>query len=245
MVREFKRAGATGVIFYDKWHDGLVPHKTKLTSYMTERDLLGDTLKALRKHGMKAVVYYSLGYDANPDPKFRDWACRDSDGKPMGRCFPGDWMSFHSPYRDYVTDQLVEILGRYGPLDGLWLDILEQPSPLSRDPYTESAFRKMFGKPVVEASDGEVEEFLIQTYRSFLRHIREKFQSGDHTADLRRPGIGCDGNFHRLTDPLEAVLSGFDEPIPKWVGSEQQKSWKCVKRIVGLLNLERISPVVA
>jgi len=27
-VRLFKEAGATGVIFYDKWHDGLVNHDT-------------------------------------------------------------------------------------------------------------------------------------------------------------------------------------------------------------------------
>ena len=57
VVRTFKEAGASGVIFYDKWHDGLVNHKTKLTSFQTERDLLLPTLDALRKHNMKAVVY--------------------------------------------------------------------------------------------------------------------------------------------------------------------------------------------
>ena len=40
-VLGFKDAGATGVIFYDKWHDGLVPHATKLTDFRTERDLVG------------------------------------------------------------------------------------------------------------------------------------------------------------------------------------------------------------
>src|SRR5208337_227167 len=37
---EFKEAGATGIIFYDKWHDGILPHDTQLTSFKTERDLV-------------------------------------------------------------------------------------------------------------------------------------------------------------------------------------------------------------
>src|SRR5450756_1252249 len=57
-VLDFQRAGATGVIFYDKWHDGIVPHATKLTGFRTERDLVGPTIAALRKHNMKIVVYY-------------------------------------------------------------------------------------------------------------------------------------------------------------------------------------------
>ena len=44
----FQKAGATGIIFYDKWHDGLVPHVTKATTYRTERDLVGPTIRADR-----------------------------------------------------------------------------------------------------------------------------------------------------------------------------------------------------
>ena len=45
-VLAFKEAGATGVIFYDKWHDGIVPHATRITDYKTERDLVGPTIAA-------------------------------------------------------------------------------------------------------------------------------------------------------------------------------------------------------
>ena len=190
VVKDFKDAGATGVIFYDKWHDGNVPHKTKYTTYMTERDLVGDTLKALKKHNMKAIVYYSLGFDANPDPKFKDWVCLDPDGKPMGRCFPGDWMSFNSPYRDFVTDHLVEILTKYGPFDGFYLDILGQPVPLSRDRHTKAEFQKVYGKPVEEATERETQDFLIHTYRSFLQHIREKVSAVQPNVGFNFNGAG-------------------------------------------------------
>ena len=172
-VRAFKEAGATGLIFYDKWHDGLVPHATRLTEYRTERDLVGPTIAAARKHGLKIVIYYSVGFDYNPDPRFLDWACRDAEGKPMGRPFPGDWMSFHSPYRHYVIDHLVEILKLYGRLDGLWLDIFSQPDELSRDTYTRRAFQARYRKPIEQASASEAADFTLETLRDFLLEIRK------------------------------------------------------------------------
>ncbi|MCP5110455.1 MAG: alpha-L-fucosidase, partial [bacterium] len=172
-IKAFKDAGATGMIFYDKWHDGLVPHKTKYTNYMTERDLVGDTLKALRKHDMKIVVYYSVGLDANPEAKFKDWVCRDAAGKPMGLCFPGDWRSFHSPYRQYVINHLIEIMNKYGPFQGFYLDLYTQPIPLSRDKYTAKAFQKAYGKPVEQATEAEATEFNIKTLEEYLQEIRK------------------------------------------------------------------------
>ena len=80
------------------------------------------TLRAARKHGLKTIVYYSVGLDSNPDPRFKDWVCLNAQGRPMGLAFPTDWMSFHSPYRQFVIDHLVEILKMHGPFDGFWLD---------------------------------------------------------------------------------------------------------------------------
>lgn len=192
----FQQAGATGVIFYDKWHDGNVAHDTRLTHFKTERDLVGETVSAARKHGLKIVIYYSVGFDHNPDPKFQEWVCRDASGKAMGRAFPADWMSFLSPYRKYVIDQLIEILKRYGPVDGLWLDIFSQPL-ISYDPYTKAAFEKQHGKPLEEASLTEQSEFLVATLRTFLADIKQSVQevqpnlsvtfNGAGMADLRSP----------------------------------------------------------
>jgi len=38
-VRDFKEIGASHVVFYDKWIDGLVFHDTKTTNFKTKRDL--------------------------------------------------------------------------------------------------------------------------------------------------------------------------------------------------------------
>lgn len=189
VVTGFREAGATGVIFYDKWHDGLVCHATKLTSFRTERDLVGPTIAALRKHNLKIVVYYSVGIDFNPDPRFRDWVCRDSRGEPIGAPFPGDWMSFHSPYRQYVMDQLVEILKMYGRIDGFWLDVLNQPN-VSYDKYSRAAFQKKFGKALEQATPDDLTDFDIFTRRSLLQDIRKALVAVQPDINLTFNGAG-------------------------------------------------------
>ena len=200
-VQAFRDAGATGVIFYSKWHSGLVNYPTRYTSFTTEKDLLGDTLKALQKHKMKAVVYYSVGLDYNPDPKFLEWTCHDKDGKPLGLAFPTDWKSFYSPYRQYVIDQLVEILKNYGPLDGFWLDLYTQPV-VSYDRYTQKAFQSKYGKPVGQATPEESEAFVIDTLRGFLLDIRQ-------SVSAVQPDIGFTWNSSGMDDivrPRKAML---------------------------------------
>jgi len=199
-LQEFKQAGATGIIFYDKWHDGIVPHDTQLTSFKTERDLVGATVKAAHKVGLKVVIYYSVGFDHNPDPKFQDWVCQDANGKPMGRPFPADWMSFHSPYRQYVIGHLVEITKKYGPLDGLWLDIFEQPQ-VSYDRYTRAAFEKRYGKPLDRATPEEQANFVVQTKREFLVEIK-------HSVRAVQPNMSFTFNSAGMADrsqPKQAV----------------------------------------
>jgi hypothetical protein len=143
-IREFQEAGATGVIFYDKWHDGLVNHATHLTDFKIHRDFVKETPAALRKHNMASVVYYSMGLDNNPEAKFRDWTCLDAKGKPMGRAFSTEWKSFYSPYRQYVIDQMVEVLKDDGPVDGFWLDLYVQPTPTSYDQFTLRQFQERY-----------------------------------------------------------------------------------------------------
>ena len=49
----------------------------------------------------------------------------DADGKAIQ--FPEPWpcnyLSMHSPFRQKGQDQVREILSRYSPISGLWLDI--------------------------------------------------------------------------------------------------------------------------
>jgi hypothetical protein len=220
----FKRAGATGIIFYDKWHDGKVSHDTSLTSYKTERDLVGPTVRAAHKLGLKIVVYYSVGLDSNPDPRFKDWVCRDAQGHPMGLAFPTDWMSFYSPYRQYVIGHLVEILKMYGPIDGLWLDLYTQPTP-SYDPYTRSAFEKRYGKTLESGTPREHTEFEIETRREFLLEIRSAITAVQPNIALTFNGAGTgDMASPSSVDRVEKLVDWFSMEGHTWSGIDRGAS---------------------
>jgi hypothetical protein len=220
-LRAFKEAGATGIIFYDKWHDGIVPHDSQLTTFKTERDLVGPTIKAAHKLGLKVVIYYSVGFDYNPDPKFQDWLCRDASGKPMGGPFPADRMSFHSPYREYVIGHLVEITRKYGPLDGLWLDIFSQPL-VSYDRYTQAAFEKRYGKPLDRATPAEQGDFEIATLRQFFMDIKQAVRviqpnisvtfNGAGMSDLRSP---------KRANQVDSLADYFSMEGHRWINIDR------------------------
>ena len=217
----FKEAGATGIIFYDKWHDGIVPHDTQLTSFKTERDLVGATIKAARKLGLKVVIYYSVGFDYNPDPKFQDWLCRDASGKPMGGPFPADWMSFHSPYREYVIGHLVEITRKYGPLDGLWLDIFGQPL-VSYDRYTQAAFEKRYGRPLDRATPTEQADFQIETLRQFLTDIKQSLRAIQPNISFTFNGAGmADRRSPKQADQVDGLADYFSMEGHRWVNIDR------------------------
>ena len=211
-VKAFRDAGATGVIFYSKWHDGLVNYPTSFTNFTTERDLLGDTLKALHKHKMKVVVYYSVGLDYNPDPKFLHWTCRDKNGKPLGLAFPTDWKSFYSPYRQYVMSQLAEILRSYGPIAGFWMDLYTQPV-VSYDRYTQRAFQSKYGKPVGHATQQEAEEFVLHTLREFLVEIQRSLST-------IQPGVGVTWNGSGMDDIVRPQKAKLVDGLCDWFSME-------------------------
>ena len=75
IVATAKRAGASQIIWYDKWIDGMVFHKTKTTAYHTERDFLAELAPECRRQGVKLIIYFNTFYDGNPE--FQKWACTD------------------------------------------------------------------------------------------------------------------------------------------------------------------------
>jgi hypothetical protein len=212
-IQDFQEAGATGVIFYDKWHDGLVNHATHLTDFKTHRDFVKETLAALRKHNMASVVYYSVGLDNNPEAKFRDWTCLDVKGKPMGLAFSTEWKSFYSPYRQYVIEQIAEVLKDDGPVDGLWLDLYVQPTPISYDQFTLRQFKERYHNPVSQASPAQLSQFQLATLRDFLLEIRQKEQAIQPQVSFTFNGAG-------MADVVEPAKARQVDSVVDWFSVE-------------------------
>ena len=115
-------AGMKYVVFTARHHDGFCMFDTKTTDYQsaryTGRDYVREMLEAVRRHGLKTGLYYSL----------LDWHHDDyphyGDRIHPQRNDPA-WQGFEHHFEDYLDfmhEQVRELCSNYGKLDILWLD---------------------------------------------------------------------------------------------------------------------------
>ena len=178
-VADFKEAGASYLIFYDKWIDGFVFHDTKTTGFKTRRDFVRDVVEACHRGNLRLVFYFNAVSDGNPE--FDPWALRDRQGNPI--VFSPDWptryQTLHSPFRKVAVEQTRELLCNYGRIDGIWLDIFGERLDTS-SPWVAQGYRAMYGTPFDKASAASLAEFNARTLASYLDEVRpiaEKHQA--------------------------------------------------------------------
>ena len=104
-ARTFKDAGAGYVVFTAKHHDGFCMFDSAFTDYDImatpfRRDVAKELADACRRHGLKLLWYYSRC----------DWFEPRHDVDNPG------------PYADYLSNQVRELLTKYGEIAGLWWD---------------------------------------------------------------------------------------------------------------------------
>jgi len=102
-------------------------------------DLLGSQIEACHEIGVRAPIYYTVGWSVHDAETHPEWCVRRADGgiaatnwddnaKPEDRKPGGSWQ-FMCPsggYLDMMLRQTEEICQRY-PTDGLWYDITGGP----------------------------------------------------------------------------------------------------------------------
>lgn len=169
-VRDFNEVGASHVVFYDKWIDGLVFHDTKTTQFKTKRDFLGELSAACQRGKLPLVIYFNAVSDGNPE--FDQWALVDREGRPIvfSAAWPTRYQTLHSPFRQKCLEQLREVLSDYGPIHGLWFDIFYERFPTT-SPWTARAYQQMFGEPMEKATSPRMAEFQVRTLADFLDEV--------------------------------------------------------------------------
>jgi hypothetical protein len=169
-VKDFKDIGASHLVFYDKWTDGLVFHDTKTTGFKTKRDFLREIAAACQRRRLPLVIYFNAISDGNPE--FDQWSLLDREGKPIvfSRFWPTRSQTLHSPYRAKCIEQVRELLTNYGPIDGIWHDIFRQRLETA-DKWTAFAYQKMFGTPFEKATNLQLQEFQSRTLAGYFDEI--------------------------------------------------------------------------
>lgn len=131
-----KSVGMEYICFTAKHHDGFCMWDTKYTDYNVTntpygRDVLKMLADACRKHGMKLSLYYSnpdwhhpLGY--NPDSSHQ-WRAVNKNAVDI------------DGYREFVKNQVTELLTNYGPIYTFFWDI----PPHIYDPSLNELVRRL------------------------------------------------------------------------------------------------------
>ena len=169
-VQDFQEAGASYVIFYDKWIDGLVFHDTQTTNFKTKRDFLRELAAACQRGGLPLVIYFNAISDGNPE--FDEWALLDRDGQPIvfGAAWPTRYQTLHSPFRQKCLEQARELLSNYGPIHGIWFDIFHERFHTT-SPWTARGYQQMFGEPFETATGPRLAEFQARTLAGYLDQV--------------------------------------------------------------------------
>jgi alpha-L-fucosidase len=124
-AQKAKGAGMKYVVLTTKHHDGFCLFDSEYTSYKATntpigRDLVKEYVEACRAEGLKVGFYYSLLDWHHPDFTTDEFhSQRVNDANEYSSLNKGRDMN---KYREYLHNQVRELLTNYGKIDLLWLD---------------------------------------------------------------------------------------------------------------------------
>jgi hypothetical protein len=115
-----------GMLYYDTDRPERHPHLPR------DLNLLEQQIEALHRNGIKAPIYLSVQCDEYAANHYPQWIALNEDKSQVGsKPFTAGWqiMDMSSPYQDYLADQLDEVLRKFAPVDGIFMDMCwDQPS---------------------------------------------------------------------------------------------------------------------
>jgi hypothetical protein len=132
-------ARVNSITLFAKCHHGHLYYDTnrpeRHPGLRRDLNLLEAQIDACRARGIRTPIYLSVMCDehaANTNPQ---WVARNPDGTSVGRkplsgdAFNWQILDMSSPYADYLEAQIVEVVSKFKPVDGLFLDMCwDQPS---------------------------------------------------------------------------------------------------------------------
>ncbi len=136
-ARTFLEARVDSVTLFAKCHHGHLYYDTdrpeRHPGLPRDLDLLHEQIDALHRVGIHAPIYLSVQVDEFAAREHPEWCALAPDGRIVKRGGPlaAGWhvLDMSSPYQDYLAEQLAEVLAKFAPTDGIFLDMCwDQPS---------------------------------------------------------------------------------------------------------------------
>jgi Hypothetical glycosyl hydrolase 6/Beta-galactosidase trimerisation domain len=133
----FAKADVDSVTVFAKCHHGHLYYDTdrpeRHPGLARDLDLLEQQITALHARGIRAPIYLSVQCDEYAANLHPDWIAMNGleQVKWASGTFEAGWqiLDMSSPYQDFLAEQIQEVIDRFAPLDGLFLDMCwDQPS---------------------------------------------------------------------------------------------------------------------
>jgi len=137
--KTLKDAAVNSVTLFSKCHHGWSYHPTRVGKIHPnlDFDLLRRQYDATKEAGIRAPIYLSAGVDNIASHDHPEWREVGPTGQYTGWAKspvePGfHMMDFHSPYLDYLCEQIREAVELFPDCDGIFLDIISQSQSCTR-----------------------------------------------------------------------------------------------------------------
>ena len=164
-----KAAAVDSITLFSKCHHGWSYHPTKIGKIHPHLifDLLRAQYEATKEAGINAPVYLSAGVDNLASHEHPEWREVAEDGRYTGWAKATleagfHMMDFHSPYLEYLCEQIREAVRLFPDCDGIFLDIVGQNQSCGR---WSLEFMKANGlDPLKEEDRKESSRLALQKY---------------------------------------------------------------------------------
>ncbi|MEN0052247.1 MAG: alpha-L-fucosidase [Mucilaginibacter sp.] len=126
-AKQAKAAGMKYAVLTTKHHEGFCLFDSKYTDYkapntQAKRDLVREYVNAFRAQGLKIGFYYSLLDWHHPDYTIDEIHPQSPKDKSDASYAALNKNRDMAKYREYMRNQITELLTKYGKIDILWLD---------------------------------------------------------------------------------------------------------------------------
>ena len=177
-----KSAKVNSINLFAKCHHSWSYYPTKLGKVHPHLsfDLLGEQLKACHEIGIKAPIYYTVGWSAKDAERHPEWCARSESGDFISINGPAkrtpdeplphyEWkfLCLNNPYHPQILGEVEELCELYAEdIDGFWFDIYQ----VHRACYCENCQKSMRDLGIDIQNTQSVEAFTAQVMK---RHCAE------------------------------------------------------------------------
>ena len=193
-------------------------------------DLLGGEIEACHEIGVRAPIYFTMGWSAHDAETHPEWCMRNPDGSIVGAWDAGVSPDAAKPvfqwkclcptgaYHDLIRAQTEEICGLY-PVDGFWYDIYQA----ERLCYCETCRRGMGEAGLDVGNRHDVERYRADVLRRHMEELRGLILARHPAASVYFNGITILGRPENARYRLYAVNTKNDlEDLPTtWGGYDK------------------------